>query len=111
MQHIVAFIKDVRHLKIMMEIRTLITQVLMPRIRHLEEEVASLRKHTWPYIQAMKEHNQLDDIQAKRDFARHLDDTTLLELIRLKAQYSKNGGGSGLREYDLVRRNCPSGTF
>ena len=74
-----------------MEIRTLITQVLMPRIRQLEEEIASLRKHTWPYIQAMKEQNQLDDIQAKRDFARHLDDTTLLELIRLKAQLKCTG--------------------
>ena len=93
-----------------MEIHALITKVLIPRIRQLEEEVATLRKHTWPYVQAMKELNQLDDIQAKRDFARHLDDTTLLELIRLKAQYSRNGGGSALREYDLVRRNCPSDT-
>lgn len=94
-----------------MEIRTLITQVLIPRIRQLEEEVASLRKHTWPYVQSAKELNQLDDIQAKRDFAQHLDDRTLMELIRLKAQYSRNGGGSGLREYDLIRSNYPSDTF
>ena len=67
-----------------METRVLITKVLLPRIRQLEEEVAVLRKHTWPYVQAHKETHQLDDIQAKRDFLKNLDDDTVLKLWRLK---------------------------
>ena len=89
-----------------METRVLITQVLLPRIRQLEEEVAVLRKHTWPYVQAHKETHQLDDIQAKRDFLKNLDDDTVLELLRLKARLSRNQGLQG-REYDMItsRRN------
>ncbi|MAB59977.1 MAG: hypothetical protein CMO46_05470 [Verrucomicrobiales bacterium] len=84
-----------------METRVLITKVLLPRIRQLEEEVAVLRKHTWPYVQAHKEAHQLDDIQAKRDFLKNLDDDTVLELLRLKARLSRNQGLHG-REYDMI---------
>jgi hypothetical protein len=85
-----------------METRALITQVLLPRIRQLEEELATLRKHTWPYVQAQKESHQLDDIEAKRDFFKNLDDDTVLELLRLKARHSRNPGFRG-REFDLLR--------
>ena len=75
-----------------METRILITQVLLPRIRQLEEEVATLRRHTWPYVQAHKETHQLDDMEAKRDFFKNLDDETVKELLRLKTRLSRNPG-------------------
>jgi hypothetical protein len=85
-----------------METKLLITKVLIPRIRQLEDEIASLRRHTWPYIQSQKEMNQLEDIQAKMDFFKNLDDDTVLELLRLKARLSRNPGLQG-REYDIIR--------
>jgi len=84
-----------------METKVLITQVLMPRIRQLEEEVAALRRHTWPYVQAQKEVHQLDDMEAKRDFFKNLDDATVMELLRLKAKLSSNPGLQG-REFDVI---------
>ena len=51
----------------------LIREVLIPQIIQLQIEVDALRKHTWPYVQAQKEHNQLDDIETKRDFVKSLD--------------------------------------
>jgi hypothetical protein len=87
---------------IRMETKLLITKVLIPRIRQLEDEIASLRRHTWPYIQSQKEMNQLEDIQAKMDFFKNLDDDTVLELLRLKARLSRNPGLQG-REYDIIR--------
>ena len=45
-----------------METRLLITKVLLPRIKQLEEEVATLRRHTWPYVQSQREAHQLDDM-------------------------------------------------
>ena len=85
-----------------METKLLITKVLIPRIRQLEDEIASLRRHTWPYIQSQKEMNQLEDIQTKMDFFKNLDDDTVLELLRLKARLSRNPGLQG-REYDIIR--------
>jgi hypothetical protein len=82
----------------------LIREVLLPRIVQLEIEVAALRKHTWPYVQAQKEHNQLDDIEAKRDFIRSLDDDTIKELLNLKAKFSTNSGLQQ-REYDHLKNH------
>lgn len=83
------------------QLKFLIHKVLLPRLRQLEAEVTSLRKHTWPYVQSKKERNQLDDMEMKVDFLKHLDDETVAELLRLK---SKISGNSGLltREYDIV---------
>lgn len=86
-----------------METRLLITQVLIPRIRQLEEEVAILRKHTWPYVQAQRESSGLSDVDTIRDFFRNLDDKTVLELLRLKSKMSRNPGLQGV-EYDTVMR-------
>lgn len=83
---------------------TIIRTILIPRIRQLEEEVAMLRKHTWPYVQSRKEMSQIDDIIAKREFFRNLDDETVLELLRLKARFSRNPGLGG-REFDILRNN------
>jgi hypothetical protein len=94
------YLKDVCHCS-GMETKALITQVLMPRIRQLEEEVAVLRRHTWPYVQASKEAHQLDDMEAKRDFFKNLDDETVKELLRLKAKLSSNPGLQG-REFDVI---------
>ena len=82
----------------------LIREVLLPRIVQLEIEVAALRKHTWPYVQAQKEHNQLDDIETKRDFIRSLDDDTIKELLNLKAKISENSGLQQ-REYDYLKNH------
>jgi len=86
------------------ELKILINKVLLPRIRQLEEEVASLRKHTWPYVQGKKEAHQLHDIEMKADFLKHLDDDTIVALLRTKAELS---GKSGFitREYDSIHNN------
>ncbi len=86
------------------ELKILINKVLLPRIRQLEEEVASLRKHTWPYVQGKKEAHQLHDIEMKADFLKHLDDDTIVTLLRTKAELS---GKSGFitREYDSIHNN------
>jgi len=98
----------------MTDTEKLIREVLIPRLIQLEIEVAALRKHTWPYVQAQKEHNQLDDIEAKRDFVKSLDGDTVKELINLKAKVSKSSGLQQ-REYDIlktisVKRNHLFGT-
>ena len=82
----------------------LIREVLIPQIIQLQIEVDALRKHTWPYVQAQKECNQLDDIEAKRDFVKSLDDDTIKELLNLKAKLSK---GSGLQktEYNYIKNH------
>ena len=89
---------------VMTDLEKLVKQVLVPRIVQLEIEVAALRKHTWPYVQAQKEHNQLDDIEAKRDFIRSLDDDTIKELLNMKAKISKNSGLQQ-REYDHLKNH------
>jgi hypothetical protein len=76
----------------MTKLEKLVHEVLLPRIVQLEIEVAALRKHTWPYVQAQKEHNQLDDIEAKRDFVKSLDDDTVKELLNMKAKFSESSG-------------------
>ena len=84
-----------------METRLLITKVLLPRIRQLEEEVATLRRHTWPYVQSQKDAQGLSNIETLRDFFKNLDDNTVLELLRLKARLSRNPGLQG-REFDII---------
>ena len=84
-----------------METRALITKVLLPRIKQLEEEVAALRRQTWPYVQARKDAKGLKDWEEFRDFFKNLDDDTVLELLRLKAKISRNPGLTG-REVDIV---------
>lgn len=88
----------------MTDLEKLVKNILLPRIVQLEIEVASLRKHTWPYVQAQKEYNQLDDIEAKRDFIRSLDDDTIKELLNLKAKLSENSGLQQ-REYDHLKNH------
>ena len=52
------------YISVFMTTDELVRQVLLPQIIQLQIEVAALRKHTWPYVQAQKEHNQLDVIEA-----------------------------------------------
>ena len=95
------------------ETNRLIREVLLPEMANLRGELNELRRYTWPYIQALKENNQLDDIQAKRNFSHHLDDETLLQLLKIKALHHQKRGENGtltLREFDLIRKNCPSDT-
>ena len=86
-----------------METRALITKVLLPRIKQLEEEVAALRRQTWPYVQAQKDVKGLKDWEEFRDFFKNLDDQTILDLLRLKARLSRNPGLPGA-EYDVIVR-------
>jgi|TARA_B110000444_G_C18816496_1_gene585430 hypothetical protein len=81
----------------------LIREVLLPQIIQLQIEVNALRKHTWPYVQAQKEHNQLDDIETKKDFVQSLDEDTVKELLNLKAKFSKSSGFQQ-REYDILKK-------
>jgi hypothetical protein len=84
-----------------METNTVITKVLLPRIRQLEHEVAELRKQTWPYVQAQKEDMGLRDMQELMNFFKDLDDETILKLLRMKRKFSGNPGLQG-REVDIV---------
>ena len=84
-----------------MEAGAVITKVLLPRIRQLEEEVANLRKQTWPYVQAQKEDMGMRDMEELMDFFKDLDDETILKLLRMKRRFSRNPGLQG-REIDIV---------
>lgn len=84
-----------------METGVVITKVLLPRIRQLEEEVANLRKLTWPYVQAQKEDMGMRDMEELVDFFKDLDDETILKLLRMKRRFSRNPGLQG-REVDVV---------
>lgn len=68
-----------------------VRECILPRLTQLEVENYLLRKHVWPYVQAMKEVNQLDDISSKREFMSELDDDTIRELLTAKAKFSKSG--------------------
>ena len=72
--------------KVLQAVRELIKDHLLPRITDLEEEVRLLRKITWPVCQAIREKNQLNDIQAKRDFLCNLDPDEIDMLLRLKSK-------------------------
>ena len=84
-----------------MEAGAVITKVLLPRIRKLEEEVATLREQTWPYVQAQKEDRGMRNMEELVDFFKDLDDETILKLLRMKRKFSRNPGLQG-REVDIV---------
>ena len=86
------------------ETNKLIRYVILPRLLRLEDELESLRRHTWPFVQAKKELGQLDDLEAKKDFCKNLDDETILQLLRIKAKYTRASGLQG-REFDMLRNN------
>ena len=79
----------------------LIREVILPELIQLKLEIASLRKHTWPKVQAMKEQHQLDDMESKVDFLSGLDDDETVELLNLKTRLSNNSGFHQ-REYDII---------
>ena len=64
---------------------------ILPRITQLEEEVRVLRKFCWPVIQALREENQLADLEAKREFltASCRDREDVKELLLEKARVSQ----------------------
>lgn len=83
------------------ETNKLIREVILPELIQLKLEIASLRKHIWPQVQAMKEQHQLDDMEAKIDFLSGLEDNETIELLNLKTRLSNNSG-SHQREYDII---------
>ena len=64
---------------------------ILPRLTQLEEEVRLLRKFCWPLVQALREENQLGDLEAKKEFlrgsCRDLEDVK--DLLREKALISQ----------------------
>jgi hypothetical protein len=92
------------------ETNRLIREVVLPELANLRGELEELRRHTWPYVQGQKENSQLDDIQAKRRFLHHLDDDTVLQLLKIKAFLAQTGNSLVMREFDLIRNNYQSGT-
>jgi|TARA_B110000305_G_scaffold143471_1_gene159647 hypothetical protein len=97
-------LRDMTILFYMTDTEKLIREVVLPQLIQLQIEVAALRKHTWPYVQAQKEHNQLTDIETKREFVKSLDNDTIKELLNLKAKFSET---SGLQrsEYDILKNH------
>lgn len=92
------------------ELQNIVRDVILPELVQLREEVYYLRKHTWPYVQAMKEAGaQLSDIEAKREFFKNLYDEDVKELLGLKMRYGKSIGLTAL-EFDRIRKNHQSGT-
>jgi len=92
------------------ELQNIVRDVILPELVQLREEVHYLRKHTWPYVQAMKEGGvPLADIEAKREFFSNLYDQDVKELLGLKTRYGKSTGLAAL-EYDRIRKNHPCDT-
>ena len=92
------------------ELKYMIHRVLIPRIRQLEEELTTLRKHTWPYVHSQREHHQLDDINAKMNFFKNLDDDTIKELLSIKSMFSANPNME-LMEYDTITHRILQNNF
>lgn len=89
------------------ELQNIVRDVILPELVQLREEVHYLRKHTWPYVQGLKENGaQLSDMEAKREFFSNLYDEDVKELLSLKSK----GGGLTALEFDRIRRNHPSDT-
>lgn len=86
------------------ELTKLIKDVILPQMIQLQIEVDLLRKYTWPYVQAQKEQNQLDDMDDKKEFTQVLDDDTIKELLNLKSKFSKSSGFQ-IREYDVLKNH------
>lgn len=94
------------------ELQNIVRDVILPELVQLREEVHYLRKHTWPYVQAMKEGGaQLGDMEAKREFFSNLDDEDVRLLLRLKTRHGNGGAGLTALEFDRIRKNHPSDTF
>lgn len=84
------------------ELQNIVRDVILPELVQLREEVHYLRKHTWPYVQAMKENGaQLSDMEAKREFFNNLYDEDVKELLGLKTKYGHNGVTA--LEFDRIR--------
>ena len=88
------------------ETNKLIREVILPQLVKIETELISLRKHVWPFVQARKEKFLLNDLDAKRDFFKYLDDETIMELLKLKSKVSSSAQGLHQREYDLTKNFC-----
>lgn len=92
------------------ELGKIITELILPELAQLRQELHYLRKHTWPYVQAMKEGGvPLSDIEAKREFFSNLYDEDVKELLGLKIRYGNTMGLAGV-EYDRIRKNHPCDT-
>jgi hypothetical protein len=97
--------------QILNDIRRLLKENILPRMDQLEAEVMLLRKHTWPIIQSMKEHNQLDDIKSKREFFCVLSEDEIKELLIQKCRHKKSDESLVNKEFQLIKKNNQFGKF
>ena len=92
---------------VLTQLRLLIKDVLLPRISNLECDLRDLRKATWPICQALKETSQIGDICSKKLFLECLEGEEVKDLLKLKAEFSKQneitGSTSNLLEEELVK--------
>lgn len=99
--YIMDYLQEIKMLrKQVKEMTKLHKEVILPRLDQQEIEIYFLRQHVWPYVQACKEHNQLDQIREKRDFLQVLEDEEIRLLLKKKAEYSP--GGLQRMEYDKI---------
>ena len=80
------------------ELKFTINLLLLPRIPPLANAVSSFLKHTVPYLQPRKEHNELHAMASKIQFFKNLDDETIKELLELKSRLRR---GSTLQHSDF----------
>lgn len=90
--------------QILNDIRRLLKENILPRLDQLEAEVMLLRKHTWPIVQSMKEHNPLVDISSKREFFCVLPEDEIKELLNLKCRYKKGDENLVKKEFKLIKK-------
>lgn len=86
------------------EIDKFLRECVIPELTQLRLEIMALRKAVWPYVQAQKEINQLDDIEGKAAVMRDLDDEDIRELLVLKAKHAKSFNLQK-REYELIKKS------
>jgi len=75
--------------EVLTQVRLFIRDVLLRQINNLESDIRDLRKATWPICQALKEQSQVSDIHSKRLFLECLEEDEIKELLKLKAEFSK----------------------
>ena len=80
-------------------------KILIKRFFFLELDNSKKKSHLYENTHGpmyrVKRRRKLDDIEAKVDFLKHLDEDTVVELLRAKVKLSRNSGFL-TREYDMI---------
>jgi hypothetical protein len=98
-------IEDTNH--ILMDIRTLLKENIIPRLTDLEVEIRSLRRVTWPVCQSQLEiDGPFQALGEKKKFFLNLYEDEVYELLKLKARLKGGPIDQVLldQEFNSVRR-------